>query len=98
MSTLTDNDVFLVQQNGETKTVLNKNRSTLDPENDIFLVQRGGTTHTIKAGDVGGGVTGSIATPVEVLTPFNGAGTNAGEPYNPLSTAITTVGAGGSTI
>lgn len=97
MSTLTDNDVFIIQQNGVTKTVQNKNRSTLDPEKDVFLVQRLGVTHRIKAGDVGGGVvTGSIDTPVAVLTPLNGAGTNAGQPYQPLSTAITAVGAGGS--
>ncbi len=69
MSTLTDNDVFLIQQNGETKTVLNKNRSTLDPDNDVFLVQRSGVTHTIKAGDVGGG--GGELTQVN-LAPLSG--------------------------
>ena len=95
MSTLTDNDVFLIQQNGETKTVLNKDRSTLDPDNDVFLVQRSGVTHTIKAGDVGGGGnTGSISTPVEVLTPLNGAGMSD-TPITPLSSQIVNVGGAG---
>ena len=63
MSTLNDNDVFLVQQNGKTKTVLNTNRSTLDPDNDFFLVQRSGVIHTIKAGDVGGAGNASFLMP-----------------------------------
>jgi hypothetical protein len=56
MSTLNNN------QNGETKTMLNKNRSTLDPE-DKFLVQRNGVTHTIKAEDVGSDRGGGVDTP-----------------------------------
>ena len=97
MSTLNDNDVFLVQQSGVTKTVKNIDRSTLDPE-DRFLVQRSGVTHTIKAEDVGGGgVTGSIDTPVKVLTPYNGSGINDGTSYKPLSSVITVVNTDGDT-
>ena len=59
MSTLNETDMFLIQQNGTTNTVENKDRSVLDPD-DLFLVQRSGVTHTIKASDVGGGGGGDL--------------------------------------
>ena len=97
MSTLNDTDLFVIERSGTNYQVRSDEMSTLN-DTDLFVVERSGTNYKIEAKDISTGPTGSIEQPVSVLTPFNGAGTNAGEPYNPLSTAITTVGAGGSTI
>ena len=95
MSTLQDTDLFIVDRNGTNHQLPNSQMSTLQ-DTDLFVVEREGVNYKIEAKDISAGPTGSIDTPVAVLTPLNGAGTNAGEPYNPLSTAITAVGAGGS--
>ena len=71
--------------------------STLN-DTDLFVVERSGTNYKIEAKDISTGPTGSIEQPVTVLTPFNGAGLNDGETYQPLSTAITAVGAGGEVV
>ena len=69
--------------------------STLNPS-DLLLVEREGVQYKMQAGDMDLGPSGQIEAPVEVLTPLNGAGIGAGVPYNPISSSITTVGAGGS--
>ena len=97
MSTLQDSDLFIVDRNGTNYQLPNSQMSTLQ-DTDLFVVERSGVNYKIEAKDVSTGSTGSIETPVAVLTPLNGAGTNAGQPYQPLSTAITAVGAGGETV
>ena len=94
MSTLQDSDLFIVDRNGTNYQLPNSQMSTLQ-DTDLFVVERSGVNYKGEAKDVNTGPTGSIETPVAVLTPLNGAGTNAGQPYNPLSTAITAVGVGG---
>ena len=56
MSTLYNDDQFVVESNGQLSTVQNQNRASLDGE-DLFLVQRGTTLYKVKASDVstGGG-------------------------------------------
>ena len=99
MSTIYDDDVFVVESNGQQYNVQNQNRSSLS-DDDLFLVERNGTLYKVAASDVGtgggGGVTGSFETPVQVLTPLNGAGLNDGAAYEPISSPITAVGAAGS--
>ena len=58
MSTLQDNDYFVVEEaaTGETKAVANSNRSSLDDE-DLFVVYRpsNAKNYKVKSSDVGGG-------------------------------------------
>ena len=91
MSTLQDTDLFVVDRNGTNYKLPHNQMSTLQ-DTDLFVVERNGTNYKIEAVDLDLGPTGSIDTPVAVLTPLNGAGTNAGSPYEPLSTAVTAVG------
>ena len=97
MSTLQDSDLFIVDRNGTNYQLPNSQMSTLQ-DTDLFVVERSGVNYKVEAKDVNTGSTGSIETPVAVLTPLNGAGTNEGEPYQPLSTAITAVGADGEVV
>jgi hypothetical protein len=97
MSTLNDTDLFVIERSGTNYQVRSNEMSTLQ-DTDLFVVERSGTNYQVEAKDINLGPTGTIEKPVAVLTPFNGAGTNAGEPYQPLSTAITAVGAGGEVV
>lgn len=70
--------------------------STLN-DTDLFVVEREGVQYKVEAVDVVvDPITGEFETPVEVLTPLNGAGIGSGVPYNPISSPIVTVGDGGS--
>ena len=70
--------------------------STLN-DTDLFVVEREGVQYKVEAVDVVvDPLTGELESPVEVLTPLNGAGIGAGVPYNPISSPIVTVGGGGS--
>jgi hypothetical protein len=97
MSTLNDTDLFVIERSGTNYQVRSNEMSTLQ-DTDLFVVERSGTNYQIEAKDINLGPTGSIEEPVSVLTPFNGAGLNDGEPYQPLSTAITAVGVGGEVV
>jgi hypothetical protein len=97
MSTLQDSDLFVVDRNQTNYQVRSDEMSTLE-DTDLFVVERAGVNYKIEAKDVSIGNTGSIEEPVSVLTPLNGAGLNDGEPYQPLSTAITAVNAGGDVV
>ena len=97
MSTLQDTDLFVVDRNGTNYKLPHNQMSTLQ-DTDLLVVERNGTNYKIEAVDLDLGPTGSIDTPVAVLTPLNGAGTNAGTPYEPLSTAITAVGGAGQLV
>ena len=102
MSKIEPNDEFLVQRSSTSfKTKASDLMSTIE-DTDLMLIQRGVSSFKVTCEDVkdqlgggGGGNTGSISTPVEVLTPVNGAGMSDG-PVTPLSSAITNVGGAGS--
>ena len=94
MSTINDTDLLMVEREGTQYKVKTESMSTLQ-ETDLLLVERDDVSYKVEAKYVSKGNTGSMETPVEVLTPFNGAGLNEGEPVEPLSTAITAVGPGG---
>jgi hypothetical protein len=97
MSTLNDTDLFVIERSGTNYQVRSDEMSTLQ-DTDLFVVERSGTNYQVEAKDINLGPTGSIEQPVSVLTPFNGAGLNDGEAYQPLSTAITAVGADGEVV
>lgn len=94
MSTLNDSDLFCAERSGTLYKVRKDELSTLN-DTDLLAVERSGTLYKVEAQDLGL-ITGSITSPVEVLTPVNGAGLNAGQTYNPLTTAITNVAGSGS--
>ncbi len=71
--------------------------STLE-ETDLFVVEREGVNYKIESKYVVKGNTGTMEKPVEVLTPFNGAGLNEGEPYEPVSSRITAIGPSGQAV
>ena len=95
MSTLNNTDLFLVERDGQNHQITRDQMSTLN-DNDLLLVEREGVQYKVEAVDVVvDPITGEFETPVEVLTPLNGAGIGAGVPYNPISSPIVTVGPGG---
>ena len=72
-------------------------------DDDLLLVQRTSAGISTNYSITGSalkedlvGVTGLIVPPVEVLTPINGAGITEFDQYEPLSSAITTVGEAGT--
>ena len=94
MSTINDSDLFCAERSGTLYKVRKDELSTLN-DTDLLAVERSGTLYKVEAQDLGL-ITGSITSPVEVLTPVNGAGLNAGQTYNPLTTAITNVAGSGT--
>ena len=96
MSTLNDTDLFVIERSGTQYQVGYDQMSTLN-DTDLFVVEREGVQYKVEAVDVVvDPITGELESPVEVLTPLNGAGIGAGAPYNPISSPIVTVGAGGT--
>ena len=95
MSTINDSDLLAVERSGTLYQIRRDELSTLN-DTDLLAIERSGTLYKIEAQDMELGPTGTLETPVAVLTPVNGAGVGTGVPYNPLSSAITTVGSGGS--
>ena len=102
MAELQDTDKFLVNRSGNSYQLTTENLMAELLDDDLMLVNRAGVSYKATGLEIkesiDTGPTGSIETPVAVLTPLNGAGTNAGQPYQPLSTAITAVNAGGSAV
>ena len=94
MSTLTNADLFLVQSNGQLQKITSDQMSNLN-DTDLLLVEREGVQYKLEAKDLGL-LSGELETPVEVLTPLNGAGIGDLTPYTPISQPIVTVGGGGS--
>ena len=95
MSTVNDNDLFIVERSGTLYKLRHEDMSTLN-DTDLFVVERSGTLYKVAAEDVDLGPTGSTSTPVTVLTPVNGSGLNDGQDIEPLSSAITTVAGSGT--
>ena len=83
MSTIKDDDKFLVQRGQNTyRTDASELMSTIQ-DTDLMLVQRGSSSYKVTCGDVkdqlgGGDSPGNIGVPVVVLTPADGAGINDG--------------------
>ena len=96
MSTVNNTDLFLVERDGQLHNITSDDMSTLN-DTDLLLVEREGTQYKLEAKDLTLGPTGSLEAPVEVLTPLNGSGVGALQPYNPISSPIVTVEAGGTT-
>lgn len=94
MSTVNGSDLLAVERSGTLYKLRQDELSTLN-NTDLLAVERGGTLYKIAAEDLEL-VTGTISTPVSVVTPVNGSGTNHGQNYNPLSSAITAVAGGGT--
>ena len=95
MSTVNDNDLFIVERSGTLYKLRHEDMSTLN-DTDLFVVERSGTLYKVAAEDVDLGPTGSTSTPVTVLTPVNGSGLNDGQDIQPLSSAITNVAGSGT--
>ena len=95
MSTINDSDLLLVERNGNLHQITYDQMSTLN-DDDILLVERGGVQYKVEAQYISTGPNGLIVPPVEVLTPINGAGITEFDQYEPLSSAITTVGESGT--
>lgn len=94
MSTVNGSDLLAVERSGTLYKIRQDELSTLN-NTDLLAVERGGTLYKIAASDLEL-VTGTITQPVTVVTPVNGSGTNHGQNYNPLSSAITAVDGGGT--
>ncbi len=94
MSTINDTDLFVVERNGTQYKLANADMSTIN-ETDLFVVERGGSQYKVEAQYVNI-LTGTITTPVSVLTPFNGSGLSEGQSIEPISSAITAVGGSGT--
>ena len=63
--------------------------STLE-SSDLLVIERGGVQYRIPSDDLVP-ATGAIHTPVEVLTPFDGAGVGGDKTYNPMTNTISAV-------
>lgn len=91
--TISDTDKLLINDGSKTKTITFSQfkSGTMLNDTDKFLVNDGSKTETVTWEDIQDGIgpTGSIQSPVAVLTPLNGAGINEGQSYKPLSSAIT---------
>ncbi len=102
MSTINDDDKFLIQRDSSSYHINATDLMSTINDDDLLLIQRGQDSYSVTALDVkdqlGNSITGEIESPVEVLTPLNGAGLNEGEAYQPLSTSLTAVNAGGDAV
>jgi hypothetical protein len=90
MSTLNDDDQFLVQRGANSYKLNAEDLMSTINDTDLLLIQRGTDSYKVTGLDVKDqlGTSGYFDSPVQVLTPLNGAGLNAGQSYEPLSTAI----------
>ena len=97
MSTVNDTDLLAVERDGTQYQVPYSDMSTLN-DTDLLIIEREGVKYKVEADDLNLGSTGALESPVEVLTPLNGAGVGPGVPYSPISSPIVTVGAGGTNL
>lgn len=93
MSTLNETDILFVERNGQLYQITSDQMSTLN-DTDLLLVERSGTLYKIEAQHVS--TQGSFDTPVDVLTPVNGAGLTLSGTEQPLTADITAVGGSGA--
>jgi|5_EtaG_2_1085323.scaffolds.fasta_scaffold13191_2 hypothetical protein len=94
MSTINDSDLLAVERSGTLYQVRSDEMSTLN-DTDLLAIERSGTLYKIQAQDLGL-INGSMDSPVNIVTPLNGAGLQEGQPLEPLSSAITAVNGSGA--
>lgn len=94
MSTINDTDLFVVERNGTLYKLAKSDMSTIN-DTDLFVVERGGSQYKVEAQYVNS-VTGTMVSPVAVVTPLNGSGLSDGLPSEPVTSAITAVGGSGT--
>ena len=86
MSTINNSDLLLVERDGNLYQIAYDQMSTLN-DNDIFCVERDGVSYKVEAQYVNF-LSGTIHTPVEVLTPLDGAGVGGDRTFTPMSSEI----------
>lgn len=86
MSTVNDTDLLLVERDGTQYKITFDEMSTIN-DDDLLLVERNGVQHQLAAVDLDLS-SGSIASPVEVLTPDDGAGVGGAITFQPVSEPI----------
>lgn len=89
MSSPNSGDLLLVNRGGANYQIDYNDMSTLQ-DTDLLLVNRGGTNYQLAAVDLDL-KTGSIGSPVEVLTPVDGAGVGGSFNYTPKTDTITDI-------
>lgn len=90
MSSPNPGDLLLVNRDGVNYQIDYNDMSTLQ-DTDLLLVNRGGTNYQLAAVDLDL-KSGSIGSPVEVLTPVDGAGVGGAFNYTAVSDTITAKG------
>ena len=90
MSTVNDTDLLLVERNGTQYQITFDEMSTLN-DDDLLLVERGGVQYKLAAVDLDLS-SGSMGSPVEVLTPLDGAGVGGAFNYTAVSDVVTSKG------
>ena len=86
MSSPNSGDLLLVNRDGVNYQIDYNDMSTLQ-DTDLLLVNRGGTNYQLAAVDLDL-KSGTIASPVEVLTPADGAGVGGAITFQPVSDPI----------
>ena len=89
MSTINDSDLLLVERNGNLHQITYDQMSTLN-DDDILLVERGGVKYKLAAADLDL-KSGTLGSPVEVLTPLNGAGVGGPRSFTPQTDDISDI-------
>ena len=89
MSTINDSDLLLVERNGTLHQITYDQMSTLN-DDDILLVERGGVKYKLAAADLDL-KSGTLGSPVEVLTPLDGAGVGGPRSFTPQTDDITDI-------
>ena len=93
MSTLNDNDLFLVERSGTSHSVTTENLMSTIQDDDLMLVERNGVSYKVTGEDVKdqlGGPSGAIESPVAIISPEDGAGMSNASVY-PAAEGITGV-------
>ena len=101
MSTINDNDLFLVERAGTSHSVTSENLMSTIQDDDLMLVERGGVSYKVTGEDVKdqlGGPSGIIDAPVVVTSPKDGSGLTIGGKVTPAAEGITGVVESGSDV
>ena len=94
MSTINNDDLFLVERNNTSHSVTAENLMSTIQETDLMLIERGGVSYKVTGKDVGdqlGGPSGIIDAPVVVTSPKDKSGLTTGGKVTPAAEGITSV-------
>jgi hypothetical protein len=94
MSTINNSDLLLIERDGNPYQIAYDKMSTLN-DDDLFCVERDGVSYKVEAQYVNI-LSGTIHTPVEVLTPLDGAGVGGDRTFTPMSSEIVEINHGGA--